>query len=82
MVYIGNSLSARQCLTDYGSKSFFFGSCSKGRMHDARMLDTSGLYVDLAQSAFPLLDRRCDPFAVPPLDMGCYQDKWKSLMHL
>ena len=52
MVYIGNSLSASQCVTDCGSKINFFGSCSEGRMHDARMLDTSGLYVDLAQFAF------------------------------
>ena len=52
MVYIGNSLSASQCVTDCGSKINFFGSCSEGRMHDARMLGTSGLYVDLAQFAF------------------------------
>ena len=46
-------LIAGGCVTDCGSKFFFFfGSCSERRMHDARMLDTSGLYVDLAKFAF------------------------------
>ena len=30
----------------------FFCFCSEGRRHDARMLDMSGLYADLAQFAF------------------------------
>ena len=50
-------------------------------MHDARMLDTSGLYVDLAQFPFSLAAQESVstgiwhilyvPISSAPSDMGC-----------
>ena len=50
-------------------------------MYDARMLDTSGLYVDLAQFAFSPAGQECVstviwhilyvPICSAPSDMGC-----------
>ena len=52
MVSIGKVCQPANVWLIVVQKLFFWLLFRKGRMHDARMLDTSGLYVDLAQFAF------------------------------
>ena len=81
MVYIGNSLSANQCVTDCGSEIIFFALVRRDECmmqecwtHLASMFTWHSL-------PFPLLDRRCVstgiwhilyvPISSAPSDMGC-----------
>ena len=59
MVYIGNSLSASQCVTDCGSKLIFLALVQRDECMMRECWTHLASMLTWHSSPFPLLDRRC-----------------------